>query len=282
MFIENYSNPYPVVSTRRLMLPQYRVSVNDEGLSGINFGKIFKNFGVSLGRIASAGLWDPSKNRFYVPFSSGHMRTLAKGWVGGGTLGLVNSDKFFDTRTMRTIGTVAGAVAATVTGAVAAPAVLPAITSAGASIGSMGASIGSALPSLSSIGTGLNILSTGMGLMRGFSGGGGASQEPQVIQEPQVVQEPGQYVPTVVNPVGMYPYAGPQPYTYDPYGRGAYVDPATGQIVRSPSWRESVRVVEEQERLKERKELLPGNVEVFTTVDGVDDVIDSWGRKVRY
>ncbi|MEM4360113.1 MAG: hypothetical protein QXT45_06255 [Candidatus Bilamarchaeaceae archaeon] len=262
MFVEGYQNPYPVVGIRKLMLPQYRVSLDDEGLGGFKIGKFFKKVGTSFGRVFSGGLWDPSKNRFFVPFSSGHMRTLGKGLVGTASLGLINADKFFDSRTMRTLGTVTGVAV----GAVAGGAAVSAVT---------GTSIGSMIPSIGTLGKGLDIASKGFGLMQGFMGGGGSQEVPQ----PQVVEQQSVQTnyPTVVNPVSMYPYDGPVPYTYDPYGRQGEVVRSDDQlnIVQSPSWQESVLVKKESEYL------LPGGVEV-KTVEGLGEVVDVWGKRVRY
>jgi len=77
-----------------------------------------KNFGSGVVKFATAGIYDPSKNRFYVPFSSGMMRNAAQGFVNTSTLGLVRTDKFFNSQTAKTVGAVAGGVAAAATAAV--------------------------------------------------------------------------------------------------------------------------------------------------------------------
>lgn len=104
--------------TGRLMRP------SDHQMSGSGLGELdgildtFKNLGSGIVKFATAGLYDPSKNRFYVPFSSGQMRNWAQGAVNTTTLGLVKTDKFFNSQTMKTIGTVAGGLAAAGTAAV--------------------------------------------------------------------------------------------------------------------------------------------------------------------
>lgn len=98
--------------TGRLMRPSDRMIATD-GLGNVDgVLDIFKNFGSGIVQAATAGLYDPRKNRFYVPFSSGQMRNLAQGVTNTSTLGLVKTDKFFNSNTAKTVGTIAGVAAA--------------------------------------------------------------------------------------------------------------------------------------------------------------------------
>jgi len=114
MFQLDTSNP-KVIYRRpagRLYRPSDHV-IDVRGLGELDgFLDTLKNFGSGIVKYATAGIYDPSKNRFYVPFSSGQMRNWAQGAVNTATLGLVKTDKFFNSQTMRTVGTVTGAVAA--------------------------------------------------------------------------------------------------------------------------------------------------------------------------
>lgn len=110
--IEGHNRVIVMHRSGRLMRPSDRIMPND-GLGGVDgFLDVLKNFGSGVVKFATAGLYDPNKNRFYVPFSSGQMRNWAQGFVNTNTLGLVKTDKFFNSQTMKTVGTVAGAVAA--------------------------------------------------------------------------------------------------------------------------------------------------------------------------
>lgn len=110
--IEGHNRVVIMHRSGRLMRPSDRIMPND-GLGGVDgFLDVLKNFGSGVVKFATAGLYDPNKNRFYVPFSSGQMRNWAQGFVNTNTLGLVKTDKFFNSQTMKTVGTVAGAVAA--------------------------------------------------------------------------------------------------------------------------------------------------------------------------
>lgn len=110
--IEGHNRVIVMHRSGRLMRPSDRI-MPDDGLGGVDgFLDVLKNFGSGIVKFASAGLYDPSKNRFYVPFSSGQMRNYAQGFVNTSTFGLVKTDKFFNSQTMKTIGTVAGGIAA--------------------------------------------------------------------------------------------------------------------------------------------------------------------------
>jgi hypothetical protein len=229
-------------------------------------GKTFKRFGINIGRVASAGLWDPAKNRFFVPFSSGHMRTLGKGIVGVHTGGLVNADKFFDSRTMRTIGTVVGAGAGVVVGAVAAPAVM-----SGA-----GGMLSSGMGILKNVGTGLQVFQTGSKLLGGGLFGGGGAQQPQEQQVTEIAQTG---YPTLVNPVGMYP---PPIMPYNPYSYNPYVPMSAYQYSDSVAQKapETYKAPEVRTPVIKR-ETLPGGVEI-TTISGFDEIVNSFGVPVKY
>lgn len=113
----------------RLMRP------SDYTIHGHGLGELdgildnLKAFGSGIVQFATGGLYDPRKNRFYVPFSSGQMRNFAQGFVNTHTLGLVRTDKFFNSQTIKTVGTVAGAVAAAATAGVAAKLAVGAMSS---------------------------------------------------------------------------------------------------------------------------------------------------------
>lgn len=97
---------------RVLYLPSSRNQVNGDGLGGIT--DILKNFGTGALSMATAGMYDASKNRFYVPFSGGQVRNWMKGMTNFSTLGLVNTDKFFNSQSMRTVGNIGAGVEAAV------------------------------------------------------------------------------------------------------------------------------------------------------------------------
>ena len=194
------------------------------------------------------------------------------------TGGLVNADKFFDTRTMRTIGTITGAAAAAVTGAVAAPAIIGAAGSIASSVGGAASSIGGAVSSgfgaLKTLGTGLQLFQTGSQLLGGglFSGG-----EPSV-ESGQVQEVPQTGYPTLVNPVSVYPYGFPGvPYQYNPYvPMGAY-QYSDGNVQKtqetySPPIAQTPTI---------KRETLPGGVDIVT-LSGGDDMVNSFGVRVSY
>ena len=137
---------------RTLYLPSSRSQVNGEGLG--DFLDTLKNFGKGALSVVSAGMYDLNKNRFYVPFSGGQVRNFMQGVTNFSTLGLVNTDKFFNSQTMRTIGNVgAGIEAATV-----------AAIGVGAATGTMGfGASSSAVPG--SVSGGGSSLTTSTGLL---------------------------------------------------------------------------------------------------------------------
>lgn len=83
------------------------------GLGG--FFDVLKNFGSGVVKAATLGIYDPNKNRFYVPFTGGQIRNWAQGVTNTATLGLVKTDKFFNSQTMRTVGNIGAGVAAAAT-----------------------------------------------------------------------------------------------------------------------------------------------------------------------
>lgn len=194
----------------------------------LRIGKFFKNIGISAIRVGTLGAYDPKKNRFFAPFSSGSVRNLAKGLTGASTMGLVNADKFFDSRTMRTVGTVVGAVGAGVATVATAGALAPAAFGA---IGGVASSVGGAIM------TGAKVLGAGIGLFQtgsrifGRSGGGGGGGGGQVV----VQQIPQTGYPTVVSPLESAPgtYSGGVPYQYNPVtGVAAYQYDGSGNVQR--------------------------------------------------
>ena len=102
----------------RLMRPSDRM-IQTHGLGELDgFLDTLKNFGFGAVKTLTGGIYDPGKNRFYVPFSSGNVRNFASGVTNVTTLGLVDTNKFFNTQTAKTIGTVVGSTAAAATAAV--------------------------------------------------------------------------------------------------------------------------------------------------------------------
>jgi len=102
--------------TGRLSRPSDFV-IHGHGLGELDgITDIFKNFGFGLVRQFTGGLYDPSKNRFYVPFSGGQVRNWAHGVANVHTLGLVNTDKFFNSQPVRTIAQVGAGVLGAVVG----------------------------------------------------------------------------------------------------------------------------------------------------------------------
>ena len=257
--------------TGRLMRPSdHMIATHGLGELG-DIMDVFKNFGSGVVKFVTGGIYDPNKNRFYVPFSSGQMRNWGQGLTNTATLGLVKTDKFFNSQTMRTIGTIAGAAAATgvayfggqalmknfagtpvsdVPGAQGSPVFGPTAPPAG-----ILSSTASLLPSMSTVKTGMEVLSLGAKVM----GGGGVPQMQQQ-QQPGVVIMTGdnaQYAPPgydpsqyMMQPGGgvMYPPPGGDMSSgpgmaFNPFGGGGggigppgseyVVDPATGQMVPS-------------------------------------------------
>jgi len=253
MFAIENSNRIPIRHrpSGRLMRPSdHQIATHGLGeLDGVM--DILKNFGTGVVKTFTAGIYDPSKNRFYVPFSSGQMRGWAQGITNTATLGLVKTDKFFASQTVRTIGTVAGALAATgvaVAGAsylsggkmaggsnwfgpgTPSPSALP----GSATVYGPPSPIVAAAPStsslLSNVKTGLEVLNTGAKLMGAAQGGGVPPQMPG-----------GGGAPGVIVMTGDNPTVLPQNYGYDPNigygmmlpGAGVYQDP--GSMMMLPS-----------------------------------------------
>lgn len=113
MFSIEEKNPVVIYHrSGRLMRPSDHM-IHGHGLGELDgFLDILKNFGSGIVKYATGGIYDPKKNRFYVPFSSGQMRNFAQGVVNTSTFGLVKTDKFFNSQTMKTIGSIAGGLAA--------------------------------------------------------------------------------------------------------------------------------------------------------------------------
>jgi len=84
--------------------------VEMSGLGG--FFDTLKRFGSGIVQSYSLGMYDPRKNRFYVPFTGGQVRNAMQGVANVATLGLVNTDKFFGSNTMRTIGNIGAGIEA--------------------------------------------------------------------------------------------------------------------------------------------------------------------------
>ncbi len=278
MFVSNnfVSNGRYLPHPRRIVVNPYYYGI-EEGLGGI--GSFFKKLGINLGRLFSGGLWDPGKNRFFVPFSSGHMRTLGKGFIGTGTLGLVNSDKFFDTRTMRTIGTIAGITAGVATGA--AVGAMGGLSAVGAKLGTIGSQVGSVLPSLGTVKSIAQVGASGMQILGPLL----QKQSGMQVEQPMIQEVVQSGYPTVVSPVSMYPpyYYDPryqQPYVQNPFVQRAYYEYDTQGNIIGPIQSPSVQPTIEEVRV--RREFLPGGVEIFA-VSGYDsDTVDTFGKPVYY
>lgn len=103
------------------------------GISGLgevdgfwkDVGNSLKVFGQSTIRVATAGMYDPSKNRFLVPFTGAQVRNATTGvigvttggWVGSGAK--VNTDKFMNSGTGKILGNIGAAAQAAVVGGAA-------------------------------------------------------------------------------------------------------------------------------------------------------------------
>lgn len=248
MFSIEQRNPVVIYHrSGRLMRPSDH-TIHGHGLGEVDgILDVVKNFGFGVVKSLSGGLYDPSKNRFYVPFSSGQMRNWAQGVVNTSTLGLVKTDKFFNSNTMKTIGTIAGGIAAAGTAyavgnmamnkfggsssSVAAPpgttpVTLPstsllstatgAVKSAAGTVVDSTKSLFSSAPSLDTVSKVLDVSSKVMG---GVVGGG----QPQYQQGGQpsqtVIIGGGAVDPGLFNPGGQL-IVGPggMPVGYDPYG----------------------------------------------------------------
>lgn len=215
-------------STGRLMRPSDRM-IATRGLGEVDgFMDVLKNFGSGIVKFSTAGLYDPSKNRFYVPFSSGQVRNFAQGFTNTSTLGLVKTDKFFGSQTMKTIGTVVGAVAAGATAYYGGSALM---SKFGGSAGPMApgaagspvygppspvttGSMFSSLPSLSTVKTTMDVLNMGSKIVGGATGGpqlppAGSSGAPIIIM---TGDNPQPQIGPQLGPVAQPPYS----YGYDP------------------------------------------------------------------
>lgn len=242
MFQLDTTNPRVIYRrpTGRLMRPSDR-TISGHGLGDLGeldgFLDTLKNFGSGVVKFATAGLYDPSKNRFYVPFSSGQMRNWAQGLTNTTTLGLVKTDKFFNSQTAKTIGTIAGGVAAAGAAAVvgralyttygggagAAASSVPSSSDAGGLLKTgtqvattttkAATSTSSMLPSLDTVSKVVDVGSKVLGTMGGggaapqYAGGGGGTN---VIIGAQPMVDPSMaamYQPAVYTPGAVYPNA---------------------------------------------------------------------------
>lgn len=246
--IENHN---PVVIYHRggrLMRPSdHRMPI--DGLGGVDgFLDVLKNFGSGIVKYATGGIYDPNKNRFYVPFSSGQVRNFAQGFVNTHTLGLVKTDKFFNSQTMRTIGTVVGATAAAATAAVGARLLSNSFGSSASSL-TQSATTGTkavttaaktaaetagktATSSLFSFDTAAKVLDLGTKVIGSM---GGSGQQPQMQQgggAPVVIVSGGaptdMYPPVLTGPNGL-PISGGQ--YFDPYASGGVYSGGGGMPV---------------------------------------------------
>ena len=135
---------------RTLYLPSARNQVNGEGLG--DFLDTLKNFGKGVLSITTGGIYDLNKNRFYVPFSGGQVRNFMQGMTNFSTLGLVNTDKFFNSKTMRTVGNIGAGIEAAAVAAVGASALTGGFSGAAATqAGAVTGGSGAVLPSTSSV-----------------------------------------------------------------------------------------------------------------------------------
>lgn len=159
---------------RTLYLPSQRHQINGDGLGGVL--DTFKNLGKGVVSVLTAGMYDISKNRFYVPFSGGQARNLMQGFTNTTTLGLVNTDKFFNSQTMRTVGNVAAGVEAAAVAVVGGSALMNAAGASGATgatgvTGATGAtsSVTSAVPSTTSLFSNPALQSANLSYMTGVT-----------------------------------------------------------------------------------------------------------------
>ena len=135
---------------RTLYLPSARNQVNGEGLG--DFLDTLKNFGKGVLSITTGGIYDLNKNRFYVPFSGGQVRNFMQGMTNFSTLGLVNTDKFFNSQSMRTVGNIGAGIEAAAVAAVGASALTGGFSGAAATqAGAVTGGSGAVLPSTSSV-----------------------------------------------------------------------------------------------------------------------------------
>lgn len=134
---------------RSLSLPSQRVPLDGHGLG--DFLDIVKNLGKGVTSVLTGGIYDLSKNRFYVPFTGGQVRNLLQGFTNTTSLGLVNTDKFFNTQTMRTIGNIGAGIEAAAVAAIGGAALMGTGPAAGL-FGTKAATAGSTIASSSSAG----------------------------------------------------------------------------------------------------------------------------------
>lgn len=244
MFSIEEKNPVVIYHrSGRLMRPSDHM-INGHGLGEVDgILDVMKNLGSGIVKMATAGMYDPQKNRFYVPFSSGQMRNWAQGITNTYTLGLVKTDKFFNSNTMKTIGTIAGGIAAAGTAyavggmamskfggagssnVIAAPpgttpVTLPStslLSTATKAVSTATKSLFSnvSMPSLDTVGKVLDIGSKTMGAL---TGGGGAPQQQQQQggMPSQVVMVGGGGDPNLL-PGGIPVGSTGLPMSYDPY-----------------------------------------------------------------
>ena len=263
MFSIEEKNPVVIYHrSGRLMRPSDHV-IHGHGLGELDgFLDILKNFGSGIVKYATGGIYDPKKNRFYVPFSSGQMRNFAQGVVNTSTFGLVKTDKFFNSQTMKTIGSIAGGVAAAgaayAVGGMAmskfgggssnvlapppgtTPVTLPStslLSSATNTISTATKSLFSnlSMPSLDTVSKVLDIGSKTMGALTG----GGAPQQQQGGMPSQVVMVGSGVDPNMmqggvpVGPTGLPMSYDPYMSYATPYGSGGVVAPGGGGMIVS-------------------------------------------------
>ena len=140
---------------RTLYLPSSRSQVNGVGLG--DFMDTLKNFGKGVLSITTGGIYDLNKNRFYVPFSGGQVRNFMQGMTNFSTLGLVNTDKFFNSQTMRTVGNIGAGIQAAAVAAIGASALTGGFSGAAGTVATQGGAVtgatsgaGAVLPSTAS------------------------------------------------------------------------------------------------------------------------------------
>lgn len=223
--------------TGRLMRPSDHM-IAREGLGELgDILDIFKNFGTGVVKSLTAGIYDPSKNRFYVPFSSGQMRNWAQGVTNTATLGLVKTDKFFNSNTMRTVGTIAGVAAAGATAYFGGSYLMKSFggTPAPGAPGAPGSSVFGppaptsslfSLPSLSTVKTGLEVV--GMGA-KAIGGGGAPLPQPMGGGQPGVViiNQPSGDLPLGPGAIPGQSYG----YGYDPTANYSNLMPPGGGVM---------------------------------------------------
>lgn len=191
---------------RSLALPSQRVPLEGHGLG--DFLDVLKNFGSGTVKMLTAGMYDPNKNRFYVPFTGGQVRNAMQGFTNFSTLGLVNTDKFFNSQTMRTIGNVgagieAAAVAALGVGAMTGTMGFGASTAQSAGAAATSAAPGSAVPASTSLLSSPTMQSANIARMTGSAVPGAVA--PSTIGMFGTAPITGAYasVPTAVNSFGV-------------------------------------------------------------------------------